>query len=252
MRENPYPVAVVTGAGADIGASVARRLAAQGYAVAVVDKKGANLYRLREAIEAAGGQAQVFIGDVGLVHEAEAVMTRVVEELGEPAVLVNNSSVLRDSPFSLMTEEDWDVVQRAGLRAPFLLSVAARRYMVRRGWGRIVNIGPPSPNGQPPGANTIAATRGLEGLTRSLAMELGPYGVTVNAVVPGFIATEAARSAAERLGLSFEVARHSAVQRIPVGRIGTAEDVAESVAFFASEAAGFISGQVLHVAGGPM
>lgn len=252
MRENPNPVAVVTGAGADIGASVARRLAAQGYAVAVVDNKAANLYRLREAIEADGGRGEVFAGDVGLVHEAEAVMTRVVETLGEPCVLVNNSSVVRDSPFSMMTEDDWDIVHRAGLRAPFLLSVAARRYMVRQGWGRIVNIGPPSPNGQPAGANTIAATRGLEGLTRSLAMELGPHGVTVNAVVPGFIATEAARSSAERLGLSFEAARHTALQRIPVGRAGTAEDVAETVAFFVSEGAGFISGQVLYVAGGPV
>lgn len=257
MRENASPVAVavavVTGAGADIGASVARRLAAEGYAIAVVDRKESHCYRTLEAIQAAGGHAELFAGDVGLVHEAEAVVTRVAESLGEPSVLVNNLTVPRQRPSVPALPEDWDAVQRAGLRAPILLSEAVRRHMMRLRWGRIVNIGFPASCGQSADPGMATATCALEGLTRSLAKELGPYGVTVNAVVPGLIAARADRFAPDRRSPGSEaVAGEAKPRRTPGGRAGTAEDIAESVAFFVSRAAGFVSGQVLHVAGGPV
>ncbi|MCX4747738.1 SDR family oxidoreductase [Kitasatospora sp. NBC_01287] len=254
MSQSPTRVAVIAGAGNDIGLAVARKLAGHGYRIAVVDRTEALCYRTLEAVSAAGGQAQVFPGDVRLIHEAEAVMTRIAEQLGEPSVLVNNTSQLPDfAPSSLPgAEEDWDGTLRAGLRAPYLLSAAARRYLVGQGWGRIVNVARPQAGGERGDLAAAAATDGVRGLTRALAVDLGPHGVTVNAVLPGLIATDSARTAADCLGVSFEDARKDVLERIPLGRPGTPEEVADAVWFFASEAADYVSGQVLHVAGGPV
>ncbi|WP_327068078.1 SDR family oxidoreductase [Kitasatospora sp. NBC_01250] len=254
MSHSPTRVAVLAGAGNDIGLAVARELARHGHRIALVDRKEALCYRALEAVSAVGGEARVFAGDVRLVHEAEAVMTRIAEELGEPAVLINNTSQPADfAPSALPAgEEDWDDTLRSGLRAPYLLSAAIRRYLVGEGWGRIITIGRPRQDGERGDIAASAAADGVRGLTRALALDLGPHGVTVNAVLPGLIATESARTAAGCLGVGFEDARKETLERIALGRPGSPQDVAGAVRFFASEEADFVSGQVLHVAGGPV
>lgn len=250
-------VAVLAGAGNDIGLAIARRLAALGYRIALVDRKAALCYRTLEAVTALGGEAEVFAADVRLIHEAEAVITRIAEALGEPSVLVINAC--RPEDFAPSTPgvdaadaESWDAALRDGLRGPYLLSAAARRHLIHQDRARIITVAGPQTTGGRPGAAALAVSDGLQRLTRELAVELGPYGVTANAVLPGLIATDSARTAADCLGTSFEASRKAALDRIPLGRPGTPEDVAGVVGFLVSEAADFVSGQVLHVAGGPV
>jgi 3-oxoacyl-[acyl-carrier protein] reductase len=166
-------------------------------------------------------------------------------------VLVNNAGITRDNLLGELTEEDWDAVIRVHLRGAYLLSRAVQDFMVRASWGRIVNLSSTSALGSGGMANYATAKAGIQGLTKSLAIELGPHGVTVNAVAPGFIRTEMTRQLAERRGRSFEEFAAERVRQIPVARAGQPEDVAAAVAFFVGEEAGFVSGQILYVAGGP-
>jgi 3-oxoacyl-[acyl-carrier protein] reductase len=150
-----------------------------------------------------------------------------------------------------MTDEDWRTVLNVHLTGAFFCSRAAQRHMVERGYGRIVNVSSTSALGNRGQANYSAAKAGVLGLTKTLAIELGRYGVTANAVAPGFIETEMTRETAARLGLDFEEFVEEMVKEIPVGRAGWPEDVAAAILFLASEEASFVSGQVLYVAGGP-
>jgi 3-oxoacyl-[acyl-carrier protein] reductase len=150
-----------------------------------------------------------------------------------------------------MTTDDWESVIDVHLRGAFLVTRAAQRYMTDANWGRIVNLSSISALGNRGQANYSAAKAGLQGFTKTLSIELGRYGVTVNAIAPGFIATEMTAATAQRLGIPFEQFKAESAQQIPVGRVGEPEDIANAVSFFASEAAGFVSGQVLYVAGGP-
>ncbi|WP_035847151.1 SDR family NAD(P)-dependent oxidoreductase [Kitasatospora azatica] len=254
MSQPPGRIAVVAGVGNDIGLATARKLSRHGYRIAVVDRKESLCYRALEAVSADGGEAQAFTADVRLLHEAEAVITRIAEDLGEPSVLVNNTSQLPEfAPSSLSgTAADWDSQLRSDLRAPYLLSNAARRHLTAQGWGRIITVARPLVNGEGRDLAAVAAVDGVRGLTKALAVELGPHGVTVNAVLPGLIATEQARTAADLAGTGFEEAHKAALDLIPAGRPGTPEEVAEAIWFFASDGADFVNGQVLHVAGGPV
>ncbi|GAA0946343.1 3-oxoacyl-ACP reductase FabG [Pseudonocardia zijingensis] len=251
MTTTPTRTAVVTGAARGIGAGVAKRLAADGFAVAVLDLDEAAGKPVVEAIESAGGRALAVGVDVSDEAAVQAGVERVAEQLGEPSVLVNNAGIIRDNLLFRMTADDWDAVMGVHLRGSFLMSRAVQGYMTKAGWGRIVNLSSTSALGNRGQANYSAAKAGLQGFTKTLAIELGKFGVTVNAIAPGFIETEMTAATAERIGVPFEEFKKGAAAQIPVARTGLPEDIAHAVSFFASEGAGFVSGQVLYVAGGP-
>jgi len=243
--------AIVTGGARGIGAAVARRLAADGMAVAVLDLDEASCAGTVEAITAAGGRALAVGADVSDEAAATAAVERVAAELDPPTVLVNNAGIIRDNLLFKMTVADWDAVMGVHLRGAFLMSRATQSHMIAAGWGRIVNLSSTSALGNRGQANYSAAKAGLQGFTKTLAIELGRFGVTANAVAPGFIETEMTHATAARMGITFEQMSQAMVSQIPVARMGQPDDIAAAVAFFASEDAGFTSGQVLYVAGGP-
>ncbi|MFD4443915.1 3-oxoacyl-ACP reductase FabG [Nocardia sp. NPDC058519] len=243
--------AIVTGAARGIGAAVARRLAADGFAVAVIDLDEAAGKPVVAEIEAAGGRAIAIGADVADEAAVEAAVERVTAELGAPTVLVNNAGVLRDNLLFRMTADDWDTVMNVHLRGSFLMSRAVQKHMTAARFGRIVNLSSTSALGNRGQANYAAAKAGLQGFTKTLAFELGKFGITANAVAPGFIETEMTAATAARVGISFEDLKAGAAAEIPVARTGVPDDIAHAVSFFVSEGAGFVSGQVLYVAGGP-
>jgi 3-oxoacyl-[acyl-carrier protein] reductase len=244
-------VAIVTGAARGIGAATARRLAADGMAVAVVDLEEAATSSTVDAVTAAGGRAVGVGADVSDRAAVEAAVARVADELGPPTVLVNNAGVTRDNLLFKMTDDDWDTVMAVHLRGAFLCSRAVQKHMVDAKWGRIVSLSSTSAQGNRGQANYATAKAGLQGLTKTLAIELGPFGVTANAVAPGFIVTEMTAATAERLGVDFEAFQKARAEETPVRRVGTPDDIAHTISFLVSEGAGFLSGQVLYVAGGP-
>ena len=244
-------VAIVTGAARGIGAATAKRLAQDGFAVAVLDLDEGSAKGTVEAIESAGGRAIAVGADVSDAQQVDATISRVAAELGGPTVLVNNAGVTRDNMLFKMTEDDWDMVMNVHLKGAFLMSRAAQKYMTEAKFGRIVNLSSVSALGNRGQANYSTAKAGLQGFTKTLAIELGKFGVTVNAIAPGFIETEMTRATAERMGISFEDMIKGAASQIPVARVGQPEDIAHLVSFFVSEGAGFVSGQVVYAAGGP-
>jgi 3-oxoacyl-[acyl-carrier protein] reductase len=243
--------AIVTGAARGIGAAVAEQLAADGFAVGVLDLDATACSTTVASIEQAGGKARAVEVDVVVRDSVEAAVHQVAEELGRPTVLVNNAGITRDNLLFKMTDDEWDSVLAVHLRGHFLMTRATQGYMTQAGWGRIVNLSSTSALGNRGQANYAAAKAGVQGFTKTLALELGKFGITVNAVAPGFIATDMTAAAAERVGMSFEDFQAAAVATIPVGRVGVPRDIANAVAFFVSDASSFVSGQVLYIAGGP-
>jgi 3-oxoacyl-[acyl-carrier protein] reductase len=252
MAQDAQRVAIVTGAARGIGAATARRLAADGMAVAVLDLDPATCAGTVDAITAGGGRAFAVGADVSQADQVEAAVGKVVAELGPPAVLVNNAGVIRDNLLFKMTEDDWDAVLGVHLRGAFLMSRAAQKHMVDQRFGRIVNLSSSSALGNRGQVNYSAAKAGMQGFTKTLAMELGPFGITANAVAPGFIVTDMTAATAARIGMPFEDFQAAAAGQIPVRRVGQPEDVAYVISFLCSEGAGFVSGQVIYVAGGPL
>jgi 3-oxoacyl-[acyl-carrier protein] reductase len=244
-------VAIVTGAARGIGAATAKRLAQDGFAVAVLDLKEDDAQGTVGEIESAGGRGLAVGADVSDSEQVEAAVSRVAEELGGPVVLVNNAGVTRDNMLFKMTETDWDMVMNVHLRGAFLMSKAAQKYMTEAKFGRIVNLSSVSALGNRGQANYSTAKAGLQGFTKTLAIELGKFGVTANAIAPGFIETEMTRATAERMGIPMEDFIKGAASQIPVARVGQPEDIAHLVSFLVSEGAGFVSGQVIYAAGGP-
>jgi 3-oxoacyl-[acyl-carrier protein] reductase len=252
MPSDASRVAIVTGAARGIGAATARRLASDGMAVAVLDLDAATCAGTVDAITAAGGRALAVGADVSQADQVEAAVGKIAADLGPPAVLVNNAGVIRDNLLFKMTEDDWDTVLGVHLRGAFLMSRAVQKYMVDQHYGRIVNLSSSSALGNRGQVNYSAAKAGMQGLTKTLAIELGPFGVTANAVAPGFIVTDMTAATAARIGVGFEDFQKARAQQIPVRRVGQPADVANVISFLVSEGAGFVSGQVIYVAGGPL
>ncbi|NEM92238.1 3-oxoacyl-ACP reductase FabG [Galbitalea soli] len=244
-------VAIVTGAARGIGAAIAGRLAAAGHSVAVIDRREADTATTVESLHRSGARAIGIGADVADAGEVAAAVQRVEAELGAPVILVNNAGILRDNLIFRMTDDDWDAVMAVHLRGTFLMSRAVQSHQVAARWGRIVNLSSTSALGNRGQANYAAAKAGIQGFTKTLAIELGRYNVTVNAIAPGFIATDMLRETAARIGMEFDDYMAAAAREIPVGRTGTPDDIAAAAAFFVSEEASFVSGQVLYVAGGP-
>jgi len=214
-----------------------------------IDEEG-----IRRAEESLRGEGLEVFGlrvDVTDRAQVESAVEEIVRRCGRLDILVNNAGVIRDNLLFKMTDEDWQTVMDVHLKGAFYCSRAAQKVMVEQKYGRIINISSTSALGNRGQANYSAAKAGLQGFTKTLAIELGKFGITVNAVAPGFIETEMTRATAERIGISFEQFVEEVKKQIPVGRIGQPEDVAAALLFFASEEASYVNGQVLYVAGGP-
>jgi 3-oxoacyl-[acyl-carrier protein] reductase len=252
MAQDAQRAAIVTGAARGIGAATAKRLAADGMAVAVLDLDADACAGTVDAIKGAGGAALAVGADVSQADQVEAAVGKVAAELGPPAVLVNNAGVIRDNLLFKMTEADWDTVLGVHLRGAFLMSRATQKFMVDQRYGRIVNLSSSSALGNRGQVNYSAAKAGMQGFTKTLAIELGQFGVTANAVAPGFIVTDMTATTAARVNMDFKDFQEAAAAGIPVRRVGQPEDVAHVISFLASEGAGFVSGQVIYVAGGPL
>jgi 3-oxoacyl-[acyl-carrier protein] reductase len=240
-------VALVTGGAQGIGEAVATRLATDGAKVAVLDLNAEAAQATAERI----GAGAIGIGaDVSKADQVQAAVDRVVAELGALHILVNNAGVLRDNLLFKMSEDDWDTVMNVHLKGAFLCSKIAQQHMVSAGYGRIVNMSSTSALGNRGQANYATAKAGLQGFTKTLAIELGQFGVTVNAIAPGFIETAMTKATAERTGSTIEEMRERVAATIPVRRGGVPTDIANTVAFFAGEESGYVTGQVIYVDGG--
>jgi 3-oxoacyl-[acyl-carrier protein] reductase len=247
----PKRTAIVTGGARGIGAAIAERLAADGNRVGVIDLHAADTQGTVDRIIAAGGEAIGVGANVADADQVSGAVKEIAEELGAPTILINNAGILRDNLLFKMTDGDWDTVIGVHLRGAFLMSRAVQAYQVEAKWGRIVSLSSTSALGNRGQANYAAAKAGIQGFTKTLAIELGRYNVTANAIAPGMIATDMLRATAERIGMPFEEYMTAASKEIPVGRWGEPEDIAHAASFFVSDAASFVSGQVLYVAGGP-
>jgi 3-oxoacyl-[acyl-carrier protein] reductase len=241
----------VTGGARGIGAAVSQRLARDGKSVAVLDLDEGNCSDIVKAIEADGGRALAVGADVSNPDAVKAAVARVADELGAPTILINNAGVTKDNLLFKMTELDWDMVMGVHLKGAFLMAQAAQAYMTKAGWGRIVNLSSTAALGNRGQSNYSTAKAGLQGFTKTLAIELGKFGITANAIAPGFIATEMTKATAERLGVDWEEFKAGSAKVIPVGRVGIPEDIAALASFLVGEESGFISGQVIYAAGGP-
>ena len=235
-------VAIVTGSARGIGQAIALKLAESGADIVVSDIAGAGT--VAEEIKAMGRRSLAVTADVSSKEDVAALVDKAVSALGRVDILVNNAGITRDQLLLRMSDEDWDSVLSVDLKSAFLCTRAVLRHMVKQRWGRIINIssivGIVGNAGQ---ANYASAKAGIIGFTRAVAKEVASRGITANAIAPGFIDTEMTRRLPEQQ-------REEAKKQIPLGYLGTPRDVAEAVAFLASEEARYITGQVLGVDGG--
>jgi len=238
--------ALVTGAARGIGAATATRLASEGARVVVADFDGAGAAETAAAI---GGTAVRC--DVTSPEEVDAAVAAALELGGSLDILVTCAGIIRDNLLFKMTDDDWDAVIDTHLKGSFLAARAVQRHMVEQKGGKIVFISSTSALGNRGQTNYSTAKAGLQGMTKTLAIELGPFNVNVNCVAPGFIATAMTEQTAERMGVPFEQFAEAVAAQTPLRRVGTPEDVAGTIAFLCSEDAGYVSGQVIYVAGGP-
>jgi 3-oxoacyl-[acyl-carrier protein] reductase len=243
-------VAIVTGAAQGIGAATALRLAEEGAIVAVLDRNGAGATSTADTVRAAGGEAFEVECDVASSESVGAAVAAVAAKHGRLDVLVNNAGITRDNLLFKMDETDWTAVLQVNLTGAFLMCRAAQKHMVPANYGRIVNLSSRSALGNRGQANYAAAKAGIQGLTATLAIELGQFNVTVNAVAPGYVATAMTAATAERVGMSAAEHQQEVAQRTPLRRVARPEEIASVIAFLASDDAAYVSGQTVYVNGG--
>jgi len=239
-------VALITGGGRGIGAATAQLFAREGAKVVVSDMDVA------PAQEVAGPIGALAVAcDVTLREQVDAMVARTTSELGRLDILVCCAGVIRDNLLFKMADEDWDLVIDTHLKGTFLCARAAQRPMVDQKFGKIVFLSSTSALGNRGQTNYSTAKAGLQGMARTLAIELGPFNINVNAVAPGFVETRMTRATAERMGIDFETFKQGAALQTPLRRIGQPEDIASVIAFLCSEESSFVSGQTIYVRGGP-
>ena len=243
-------VALVTGGAQGIGEAIAKRLAADGAKVGVLDLQQDAAQAVADAITQAGGAAIGLGADVSKRDQVQAAVDTLAGEFGGLHILVNNAGVIRDNLLFKMTDDDWTMVMEVHLRGAFLCSQIAQQHMVKAKYGRIVSMSSTSATGNRGQANYSTAKMGLQGFTKTLAIELGPLGITANAIAPGFIETAMTKATAERVGTTIDAMREGVASTVPVRRGGLPEDIANAVRFFAAEESGYVTGQVLYVDGG--
>ncbi len=238
--------AVVTGGARGIGAATAARLAAEGAQVVVADfdEQAAD-----ETANAIGGRAVRC--DVTSQADVDAAVAAAVELGGTVDLLVTCAGIIRDNMLFKMTDDDWGAVIDTHLKGSFFAARAAQQHMVAQKSGKIVFISSTSALGNRGQTNYSTAKAGLQGMTKTLAIELGPFNVNVNCVAPGFIETAMTKQTAERMGVPFDQFKEAVSAQTPLRRVGTPEDVAGTIAFLCSDDAAYVSGQVIYVAGGP-
>lgn len=244
-------VAFVTGAGRGIGAATALRMAEEGARVVLADIDTEGCKQVAAELNHLGSEGLVISCNVTDKANVEAAMQQTVDHFGRLDILVNNAGVIRDNLLFKMSDDDWDTVMAVHLKGAFHCSRSAQAHMVKHKYGRIVSLSSTSALGNRGQANYSTAKAGLQGLTRTLALELGQFGITANAVAPGFIDTEMTRTTARRMGFDPDERIAEAAKVIPVRRVGQPRDVANVICFLASDEAGFVSGQIIYVAGGP-
>jgi 3-oxoacyl-[acyl-carrier protein] reductase len=244
-------VALVTGAANGIGAATARRLAADGASVVLADLDTGSAEEVATGIRAGGGTALVAPCDVTRREQVEAAVALAVGELGSLDVLVTCAGLIRDNLVHRMSEDDWDLVIDTHLKGTFLCAQAAQAQMVPRASGTMVFVSSGSARGNRGQANYSAAKAGIEALARTLAIELGRFGIRVNAVAPGFVVTAMTRAIAERTGRAYDDVMADAAARTALNRVGQPEEIASAIAFFAGDDSSFATGQTLYVRGGP-
>ena len=243
--------AFVTGGSRGIGKAIAEQFAKEGANVAIIDVNEQALSEVTAQFTDAGYTFYTKLASVTNREEIGQAMQETYEKFGSIDILVNNAGVIRDNLVFKMTDDDWDMVMDVHLKGAFYACQAAQAYMTKQNYGRIINLSSTSALGNRGQANYSTAKAGLQGLTKTLAIELGKFGITVNAVAPGFIETDMTKATAARIGIPFEQLVEASVKVIPVARSGKPEDIANAVLFFADERSSFVSGQVLYVAGGP-
>lgn len=244
-------VAFVTGGSRGIGKGIVELFAAEGAKVAFIDLDEQALAQTTSELREKGVEVYSKVASVTDAEQVETAVKEIVDTLGSVDILVNNAGVIRDNMLFKMTENDWDTVMNVHLKGSFLATKAVQKYMVDKKYGRIINISSTSALGNRGQANYSTAKAGLQGFTKTLAIELGKFGITANSIAPGFIETDMTKETARRIGISFEDLINASVANIPVARSGKPEDIANAVAFFADEKSGFVNGQVIYVAGGP-
>ncbi|REJ20244.1 MAG: beta-ketoacyl-ACP reductase [Bacillaceae bacterium] len=244
-------VAFITGGSRGIGKSIVELFAEEGAKVAFIDLNEEALKATANELKEKGFEVFAKAADVTDREQVEGTMEEVVNTFGSIDILVNNAGVIRDNLLFKMTDSDWDTVMNVHLKGSFYCARAAQKYMVEKKYGRIVNISSTSALGNRGQANYATAKAGIQGFTKTLAIELGKFGITVNAIAPGFIETDMTKETARRIGVPFEQFVSARAANIPVGRSGKPFDIANAVAFFADERSSFVNGQVLYVTGGP-
>lgn len=244
-------VAFVTGGGSGIGRATCLLLSRQGAAIAVADRDGGATDDCAAEIRASGGRALALPLDVTDRAAVDAAIDRTAAEWGGLDILVACAGILRDSLLFRMGDDDWQAVLQTHLTGSFNAARAAQRHMVARRRGRMVFLSSTSALGNRGQANYAAAKAGLQGFAKTLAIELGPFGITANAVAPGPIDTPMTRAVAQRAGVVWNDLEAEWARAVPLGRIGTPEEVASVIAFLVSDEASYVSGQVIYVAGGP-
>lgn len=243
-------IAIVTGSGRGIGAATAKRLSEEGAKVVVTDIDAAACEKTTARIRETGGEAIAVVCDITDRQAVNDMVQKTVDTFGRLDILVNNAGVIRDNLVHKMTEDDWDVVMNVHLKGAFYATQAAQAFMVPQRYGKIVNFSSTSALGNRGQLNYVTAKAGLQGFTKTLAIELGKFNINVNAVAPGFIETDMTRATAQRMGIDFEQLKQAAAAQSLLGRTGKPIDIANAVLFLVSDESSFITGQVLYVRGG--